>query len=352
MIKLSVKKPFTILVAVIMVIVLGVVSITGMTADLLPQISLPYLMVITTYPGASPERVEEDVVRPLESALGTISGVTGVYSTCSENFGMVQLEFEEDTNMDSTLVKVSSALQEASASLPEMCSTPSIIELSMDMMATMYVSVSREGYDIYQLSGFVKNTVQPFLERQEGVAEITPLGLVEQSIHVELDQIKINALNVKILATVNTALGTSAADLDAAEKQVAAGKAELEKAQASFGQTMADTLFGQIEESVTASAKELKSSIDNLLTQIKDLRKAVSDGQIGEKLDSLILELENISRMLEDEALSAEELLLITGSMRSLMEDARQLLELISSDAEQSTAAESIQQLRDQLNAI
>ena len=107
--KLSVKKPFTILVAVILVLVLGVVSVTRMTTDLLPNMSLPYLMVITTYPGASPEQVENDVVRPMESALGTVSGVENVYSTSAENFGMVQLEFVEGTDMDSTLVKVNSA---------------------------------------------------------------------------------------------------------------------------------------------------------------------------------------------------------------------------------------------------
>ena len=130
--KLSVKKPFTILVAVILVLVLGVVSVTRMTTDLLPNMSLPYLMVITTYPGASPEQVENDVVRPMESALGTVSGVENVYSTSAENFGMVQLEFVEGTDMDSTLVKVNSALQQVSATLPEMCGTPSVIELSMD----------------------------------------------------------------------------------------------------------------------------------------------------------------------------------------------------------------------------
>ena len=100
--KLSVKKPFTILVAVIAVLVLGIVSVTRMTTDLLPNMSLPYLMVITTYPGASPERVESDVVRPLESALGTVNGVENVYSTAAENYGMVQLEFAEGTDMDST----------------------------------------------------------------------------------------------------------------------------------------------------------------------------------------------------------------------------------------------------------
>ena len=190
--KLSVKKPFTILVAVIMVLVLGVVSLMNMTADLLPNMSLPYLMVVTTYPGASPERVESDVVRPMESALGTVNGVKNVYSTCSENFGMVQLEFAEGTDMDSTLVKVNTALQQVTPNLPEMCGTPSIIELSLDMMATMYVSVSRQGYDIYELSAFISDTVQPYIERQTGVASVSPIGLVEQSVQVELDQKKID----------------------------------------------------------------------------------------------------------------------------------------------------------------
>ena len=117
--KFSVKKPFTVLVAVIMVLVLGFVSLTTMTMDLLPPISLPYLIVITTYPGASAEKVEADVTVVMENALGTITGVTNVYSTSAENYGMVQLEFEDGTDMDSAMVKVSSAVQEAAGSLPD-----------------------------------------------------------------------------------------------------------------------------------------------------------------------------------------------------------------------------------------
>ena len=135
MIKQSVKKPFTVLVAVIMVLVLGVVSVTSMTMDLLPPISLPYLIVITTYPGASAEKVEADVTVTMENSLGTITGVTNVYSTSSENYSMVQLEFEDGTDMDSVMVKVSSAVQQVSGSLPDLCGTPSIMELSMDMLA-------------------------------------------------------------------------------------------------------------------------------------------------------------------------------------------------------------------------
>lgn len=324
--KLSVKKPFTILVAVIMVLVLGVVSVTGMTTDLLPNISLPYLIVVTTYPGASPERVENDVVRPLESALGTVTGVKNVYSTSAENYGMVQLEFEDGTDMDSTLVKVSSAIQEVSASLPELCSTPSIIELSMDMMATMYVSVSRDGYDIYQLSDFVKNTVQPHLERQNGVASISTIGLVEQSVQVELEPAKIDALNDKLLAFVNESLAKALTELEQAEQEVANGKAELEKAQSSFGQTMAGTIFDKLESTVTGAAQQLKAEVDSLLVNVKALRSEITDGETGQLLDSIIKELETVSKQLEADNLTSEDVLLIAGSLRVIADDLQSLI--------------------------
>ena len=103
--KYSVKKPFTVLVAVVMLLVLGIVSFTKMTTDLLPSISLPYILVITTYPGASPEKVENDVTQVLESALGTVNGVENVTSVSNENYSMITLEFAEDTNMDSAMVR-------------------------------------------------------------------------------------------------------------------------------------------------------------------------------------------------------------------------------------------------------
>ena len=351
MIKTSVKKPFTVLVAVIMVLVLGVVSLTSMTTDLLPPMSLPYLIVVTTYPGASPEKVEAEVVRPMESALGTISGVSNVYSTSAENYGMVQLEFEDGTDMDSTLVKVNTALQGVSATLPELCSAPSIIELSMDMMATMYVSVSREGYDIFELSKFVTDTIQPYLERQNGVASVSGIGLVEQSIHVSLDQKKIDDLNAKILQTINEGLAAAAQQLDAAEQQVKDGKAELEKAQATFGATMAGTLFGQIEEKVTTTAADLKIKVNSLLEQVRTLRKEITDGQTGQLLDSLIAELETVTKLLESESLTVEDLMQAAGSLKVIISNVNDLLKLLDTELENGDSA-SISEVRQQLADI
>ena len=146
--KFSVKKPFTVLVGIIIAIVLGVVSMMKMQLDLLPEISLPYLMVLTTYPGASAEKIEVEICEPMEASLGTINGVKNIYSICNENYGIVELEFQDDTDIDSAMVKVSSALNTLEPYLPDDAGTPSIIELSTDMMASVYLAVGMEGKEM------------------------------------------------------------------------------------------------------------------------------------------------------------------------------------------------------------
>ena len=159
--KYSVKKPFTILVAVILVLVLGFVSLTGIQTDLLPAMNLPYLMVITTYPGASPEQVEADVTKPLENALSTLNGVKNVTSQSNENYSLLFLEYQDDTDMDSAMVKASTAVNQLGDALPDMASTPTLMEISPDMMATQYIAVDYDGMDIYELSDYVSENVLP-----------------------------------------------------------------------------------------------------------------------------------------------------------------------------------------------
>ena len=83
--KFSVKKPFTVFVAVIAILVLGVVSYLKMTPDLLPNMDFPYIMIMTTYPGASPEKVEAEITKPLEQSMSTLEHIQNVNSTSSEN---------------------------------------------------------------------------------------------------------------------------------------------------------------------------------------------------------------------------------------------------------------------------
>ncbi|MFY9412310.1 MAG: efflux RND transporter permease subunit, partial [Dethiobacteria bacterium] len=87
----SVKRPYTVIVAVVLVIVLGVISYMGMRTDLLPEIELPYVVVVTAYPGASPEQVEQAATKPLESSLGTVSGLKKISSISQENSSIIIL---------------------------------------------------------------------------------------------------------------------------------------------------------------------------------------------------------------------------------------------------------------------
>ena len=275
--KFSVKKPFTVLVAVIVIIALGAVSLTHLSLDLLPEISLPYLIVITAYPGASPEKIEEQVTKPVENALGTISGVENVSSTSADNYSVVQLEFADGTDMNVAMVKISSAINELESSLPTGVMKPSIMEISMDMLATMYVAVEREDYDIYELTDFVNNDVIPYLSRQDGIASITTIGLVEQSILVELNQDKIDALNDRILREVDESLAEAQDMLDEAQEKLDDAQVQLETAQSNFGSMMSNAIFSEINGQSDDIASGLRTEITSLQGELEDLSQGLSD---------------------------------------------------------------------------
>ena len=274
--KFSVKKPFTILVAAIIIIAMGVVSLTHLQMDLLPEISLPYVIVVTAYPGASPEKVEDTLTKPLENSVGTISGVENVNSTSSENYSMVQLEFADGTDMNTAMVRVSSALNQIESSLPEGSSTPNIMEISMDMLATMYVAVERDGYDVYQMTDFVNNDVLPYISRQEGVASISTIGLVEKSVLVELNKKKIDALNDRILTKTNESLAEAQDKLDEAKEQVEDAQKKLEDAQSTFGKTMSSAIFSQLDKHAPGIAKNIKKMLKNVEDRLQQIRDSIS----------------------------------------------------------------------------
>ena len=139
--KMSVKKPYTVLVAVVLVIVLGVVSLMKMTTDLLPNISLPYVVVMTTYVGASPETVETVVTRPVESSMATVSNIEGITSVSAENYSMVIMEFSQSTNMDSVSLEIREMLDQISGYWDDSIGSPIIMKLNPDMLPIMIAAV-------------------------------------------------------------------------------------------------------------------------------------------------------------------------------------------------------------------
>ena len=282
--KFSVKKPFTILVAVIMVLLLGFVSITNLQTNLLPDISTPYLMVVTVYPGASPERVESEVSDVMENALGTVSGVENITATSAENYSLLLMKFAEGTDMNSAMVKTSNKVDQTASSLPGTCLTPSIIEYSLNMNAFMTVAVSREGSDVYDLSDFVDNTLVPYVGRTGGVSSVSANGLIEKMVQVQLNQDKIDEVNGRLLELIDTQLADARAQLDDAEAQIAGGRAEYEKQLKNFGNTVSDTVMAQMGTEVADAVTVVRDQAQALLNSVNQLIGVVNEPEIQQAL--------------------------------------------------------------------
>ncbi len=291
--KYCVKKPFTVLVGVILVLVLGYVSFTKLTTDLLPNISLPYIVVVTSYPGASPERVEKEVTQPLEAALGTVTGVENVTSNSNENYSMIMLEFVDDTNMDSAMVKVSTQVDQLS--FPEVVSKPVLMEITPDLLATMYAAVDYDGTDIYQLSEFTEDEVIPYLERQSGVASVDATGLVEKTVEIRLNEEKIDKINARIKGIAEDKLQEAQDKIDDGKRELADAKKKLkdgEKELASQKSTVPEQLAenSKLLDEAMATKAAYGAQVTGLEAQQQALeleKKAYKDNKVEESLEQI-----------------------------------------------------------------
>ena len=282
--KFSVKKPFTVLVAVIMVLMLGFVSISNMQTNLLPDVNTPFLMVVTVYPGASPERVESEVSDVMQNALGTVAGVESVTATSAENYSLLLMQFSDDTDMNSAMVKVSNKVDQTTASLPSSCLTPSIIEYSLNMNAFMTAAVSREGSDVYDLSEFVSDTLVPYVERKGGVSSVSANGLIEKMVQVQLSQEKIDAINEKLLEVIDVQLADARKQLESAEAQIEAGRKEYDRQFKNYNKTVSDTVMQQFSGQVGEAVETVRKQAQALLDSVNQLIAVVQEPEIQQAL--------------------------------------------------------------------
>ena len=282
--KFSVKKPFTVLVAVIMVLMLGFVSISNMQTNLLPDVNTPFLMVVTVYPGASPERVESEVSDVMQNALGTVAGVESVTATSAENYSLLLMQFSDDTDMNSAMVKVSNKVDQTTASLPSSCLTPSIIEYSLNMNAFMTVAVSREGSDVYDLSEFVSDTLVPYVERKGGVSSVSTNGLIEKMVQVQLSQEKIDTINEKLLEVIDVQLADARKQLESAEAQIEAGRKEYNRQFKNYSNTVSDTMMQEMSGQVGDAIEVVRKQAQALLDSVNQLIAVVQEPEIQQAL--------------------------------------------------------------------
>ena len=256
----SVKKPLTIFVTVLGIIVLGVVAYLKMTPDLLPNMDFPYVIIVTSDPGASPESIEQSITRPVEQSMATLDKIKTVTSTSQDSVSMVILEFEDGANMDTISVDIQQKISVLQGSWDDTVSAPYVLKINPSMLPVMVAAVSREDMDVYELSDFVTDELSPKLEGVSGVASISVSGAVTREAHVILDAEKLSALSEKLAAAVKKELAKAEGKLIDAQDEVEKGQAELQKAKQSIAAGLADTAGDAVDDVY----KYIKQAYDSL----------------------------------------------------------------------------------------
>ena len=285
--KISVKKPYTVLVGIVAILVLGVVSFLKLTPDLLPSMDFPYVIITTTYVGASPEEVEETVTKPIEQSMARIDNINNISSTSAENYSMVMLEFTEGTDIGIASIDITNALGQLEAEWYDSVGTPIMMKINPDMLATAVVAVSVDGLDEYELTSFVNNNLLSQLEGVEGVASVSAEGMINRSVELIISEDKIAELNIRIENEIKKQFDDAYDAIDDAEKQLAdgkkaieAGNAELNKGkkelEAAKAEAEAELAKGEAELSAASrefykAKRELQAAEEEILTQLDAL---------------------------------------------------------------------------------
>ena len=298
MAKFSVKKPLTVFVVVLAIVVLGVVAYLRMTPDLLPNMDFPYVVIVTTDPGASPESVEETITRPMEQSMATLDRIKTVTSTTQNSVSMVMLEFEDGVNMDTISVDIQQKISILQGQWSDSVGAPYVLKINPSMIPVMVAAVSQEGKDVYALSDFVTDELTGKLEGVSGVAGVTVSGALTREAHVILDQEKMDALSATLEDAVKDQLKKAEGKLRDAEKKVTDGQ-----------QALADAKRAAAD----GVAESVGDAVDKVYDKLKDIYGVLEDTDIDDIVGGFITDPDGTLKKLNDD------LKTLQGSMEKLM---------------------------------
>lgn len=265
--KFSVKKPLTVFVAVLAILVLGVVAYLKMTPDLMPNMDFPYVILVTTDPGASPETVEADITKPLEQSMATLDRIKNVTSSSMDSVSMVVLEFEDGVNMDTVSVDIQQKINQLKGSWSDTVGDPYVLKMNPSMLPVQVAALSYDDKDITELSDFVTDTLSPKLEGITGVASVTVSGTVQHQLHVILSQKKLDDLSRRLSDAIAKQLDDAAGQLSSARGQVNSAKAAIRSAEESAVRDAVTQALTTIQDSL----KTMRDSRDQLQANLREL---------------------------------------------------------------------------------
>jgi len=276
--RISVKKPYYVVVGIILVLVLGVISFTRMTTDLLPSMNFPYVIVYVTDPGATPEQIEADITRPMESSFSTLTDIKNISSQSRDSLSLIVLQFNDTADMNTAMIEINSDITALQADWPDGVGAPVILKINPDLMPVSIVSVSRDDMDILELSRYVSDTLIPKYESLNGVARVSASGLITEEVDITIEQDRIDILNSAILRDVDEELADVERQLNDAQAQISDGKAMLASQKRKIlGQlNSAQKMLDGADEQMAGTVEELKTQRADLQTQLTQVDQAIT----------------------------------------------------------------------------
>lgn len=350
--KFSVKKPMTVFVCVVIIIVLGIVSFTKMTPDLLPNMDFPYAMIMTAYGGQTPETVESTVTKPLEQSISTIDGVKEITSNSAENYSVLIIEFEDGTNMDTATVDLRSSLDTISDSWPDGVGTPYLIKANPSMLPVAMTAVEYEGKDRNELSDYVSNELINKLEGIDGVASVSDKGIVVEEENIVISQKKIDALNKKISAALDDQFADAEDKLDSAKKEIDDNISQAE----SGSQTISSSIeqINAQQEAVASQLEDAQKNAESGKTQLLSAKMQLLDQkssltQTKQTLETAYQALLSIKSSYEELLAQKQEL---TDTLNTLNQISDNYVAIVKQMATLDKDSEEYKQLEKQLEQI
>ena len=306
----SVKKPLTVYVVALAILILGVVAYLKMTPDLMPNMDYPYVIVVTSDPGASPESVEAEITKPLEKALATLDQLKTIQSSSRNSVSMVVMEFENGANMDSLGIDIQQQVTSVQGQWDDSVSSPYILKVNPSMIPVMVAAISSSEMDVDQLSDFVEDELSAKLTGITGVASVEITGTVERQLHVVLDAEKMAALTRTIHQKVDRELDKAAGKLSDAKEQITEAQEALDEGVSQAADDVADGVTGALNEAAESLRQAINSvpSGDDLMTEEEKALQAQIEADrqtLTEKQAQYDKNLEIINS--EDETVTAEE---------------------------------------------
>ena len=326
----SVKKPLTVFVAVLGIIVLGVVAYLKMTPDLFPNMDFPYVIIVTSDPGASPESVEQTITKPVEQSMATLDKIKTVTSTSQDSVSMVMLEFEDGVNMDTISVDIQQKISVLQGQWDDTVGAPYVLKINPSVLPVMVAAVSQEGKDVYELSDLVTDELTGKLEGISGVASVDVSGAVTREAHVILDQQKMDDLSATLADAVKKQLKKAEGKLHDAEKQVEEGQDALDSAKRGLADGIAGAA-GDVVDKVRDELRKVYKVIND--TDFRDIAGGIvtdPEGTLEElqkNLDELKASLSKLMDDLESGRLRAQVEGTVSDMMVTLMDGMIQMTE-------------------------